>query len=535
MLNAILIAALSPLLQSADQSPALAAPPPSQALIFKSGQAWLERRLPLAQDAVSVRLLLPAAIHGTIWLGSPSHELLSASASKIDDQVQVPVTDLFGALRAAVGSSVELEVSAGEGVDRREGRLLRLLESPQVLVAGEQARPAAPTAVVLSGPRGPEVLQVSRIIGLALRAGDQASASYRAPVQRPGLDVRLKPGRDRSAPAELQLSAMANGLAWAPSYVLELGSETRGRLAGKAVVVNDLEDLVETNVRLVIGYVNLEFAPVNSPLLPEVSIDQFRAMLSYNGNDNRQVRGANMLMNQATLGVSFNPSGPGQPLEGEASEDLFLYDVGPVSLRRGERMYLPLLQEEVEFAHRFDWDLPDRVDNARFVRENGGEAVPVWHVVTLGNDTGAPWTTAPVLVTSDRGPVAQSTLNYTPAGADVRVRLTQALGLVGSSLEVRSDADRSDRETIRLFGDNYEQVRVKGTLELAHRGNRVAPMRVVKRVSGDLIRAEGTPKIEAQALGLGQVNAARSLTWEFELQPGATWRAEYEYQVLIRR
>ena len=520
-------------LLAASQQPA-AAPPPRRALLFKSGQAYLERELTLAEDQTAATLRLPAGIHGTIWLGATGHQVLGGTARDLEVVEEGEVEDLMGVLRAAVGRQVTLELSDPQRITSVSGVLRRLMSDVPTIATGQPSHFLPPSAVVLEpsiGNHRIQIVPVHRIVGV-LGDAPLAAETFEAPVKRPVLDVRLMPGTAPSG-SRLVLSNMASGLAWAPSYVLELGDQGKARLTGKAVVVNDLEDLEETAVQLVVGYPNLRFAHVRSALLPEVDIGQLRSMLA-----GQQVA-TPMMMNQMAVGleVTRGVAPPPPPtLDGAASEDLFLYDAGTLSLEKGERAYLPLLIEQVDFAHRFDWELPDPVDrNAYFREQPDGQAPPVWHVLKLQNRTDAPWTTAPVLIQGERGPLAQSELGYTPPGEDVRVQLTQALDIVGESVEARAGTARSQRETVQLYGRTYELVRVQGQLSLTNRSRRSAPMHVVKHLSGDVRSADPPPQVEASAQGLGQVNGTRTLTWEFELAAGASWEASYEYEVLIRR
>jgi hypothetical protein len=226
---------------------------------------------------------------------------------------------------------------------------------------------------------------------------------------------------------------------------------------------------------------------------------------------------------------------PAVDIPGDVSEDLYVYDLGRSKLAKGERAYLPLTREQVRHEHRFDWTLADTVRNDRFTEDAKEEAPPVWHVLKLWNGSDAPWTTAPILVLGQFGPLAQSQLGYTAPGSDTLVRLTQALDLAGKAREVRADEAQTEREVVNLFSYRYERIEVRGRLELDNRSRRSTPMHVVKTLSGDILSADGDPTIEARAASLGQVNASRTLTWDFELGPGESWSAEYRYEVLIRR
>jgi hypothetical protein len=271
--------------------------------------------------------------------------------------------------------------------------------------------------------------------------------------------------------------------------------------------------------------------------MPSVSLENLAAMLG--GSARRGQRGrSSMLMTQAAapmMSGTATRSAAGADLPGDTNEDLFVYDLGRLDLVRGERVYVPLSDQTVRHEHRFDWTLPDTIKDDRFQRDAPQEEPPVWHVLKLENDSSAPWTTAPILVIGEQGPMAQSTLRYTPPRGDVRVQLTQALDIAGTAREVRADEGASQHETVQLFGQRYERVIVKGRLELNNLSRRDVPMHVVKALSGDIAQADGDPVIEARAAGLGDVNANRTMTWDFELKAGAEWAATYRYEVLIRR
>ena len=101
---------------------------------------------------------------------------------------------------------------------------------------------------------------------------------------------------------------VATGLAWTPSYVLDLGENDRSRLRGKAVVVNDLEDLKETQVRLVIGFPNIEFAGVDSALMPSVTLESLAAMLGGSTGRSRRSPAPVMMQQRKTKYPTFSCS-----------------------------------------------------------------------------------------------------------------------------------------------------------------------------------------------------------------------------------
>ncbi len=514
---------------------------PKEALLFKSGQSYLYREADLKGDEKSVRLRLPRGIHGTIWLESDSATIKSTRSKTIDTTEEVEVRSLVDSLMMAVGSSVVLDCKSGVEIRSLQGRLVRALRSP-VQGSVPSSETSTPSAVVLDMGEGVgggmRVLPLSRIVGVALM--DRSPKwTYKALRKTPVLEAELDSSAGR--PGHLGLSYMAEGLAWAPSYALTLGADGAAQLRGKAVIMNDLEDFVDTHVRLVVGYPNIKFARVQSSLIPDVTIAMFRQMLG-SASSAVSVMGQQVMFNDQQIMSNFAPpsqggigGGMGQSVIGESAEDLFIYDLGKVSLRRGERAYRPFLDQKVSFAHRYDLKIGDRIDNRGYYQSAEDKPLTLWHVLRLKNKSSEPWTTAPILIAGDKGPLAQSQINYTPPGTEAVVRLTKALNIVAETVEYRSDAEKSQRRTRRLFGNNYEEIVVKCEVRVSNRGASSAPVRITKELSGDLIESDGEPKVTGRAKSFGRVNAARSLRWDFDLPAGGAWKAEYSYRVFIRR
>lgn len=546
MKTSLAVLALSFQLAAQGTTPA-ALPAPKEALLFKSGQGWLYRDVSVEPGSTETRLRMPDAVHGSVWLGAEDFEIRRARAHYADLPTERRVETLADILEASIGKRVSVTVVMGSEVRTQDAEVLRMIHpAPPQQNPNNIYYPVAggrPLVALFTEGRGISTFPVDSIVGVSvLDAGrEDLPTTFSKAERTPVLDVgHARAGQNENR--SIGLAHLAGGLTWAPSYVLEISDDrsANARLVGKAVLINDSEDFVDTRVRLVIGFPNLKFAGVTSSLSPEVSLDMFRQMLN-SSNSTGQSRGVmsqSAIMSNAFIPqTTASPSGPAVPTEGESSEDLFLYDIGQVTLGKGERSYVPLTDESISCEHRYDWNLGNRVDNnARFIRQNPDrEPTPLWHVLQLQNDSEAPWTTAPILVQGERGPIAQSMITYTPSRTKTTVRLTKALDLVGRSVEFRSDDKTSPRDQRRLFGDLFENVVVEGRLELTNRKKIPVPVRIAKRLSGDLLEADGDPTVRGETKGLGQINASRLLVWEFDLAPGETWTADYRYRVLIRR
>jgi len=513
-------------------------PAPRAVLIFPGGQAFLSRKFALEPDARRAAFLLPAAERGSFWLSSESHAVQRARARWEEIPQEHPVRSLADAVRMGVGGEVILEVAGRPDPRFLPGTLLRLLEHPARIPIGRPLEAGAPESVVLATELGTRVVPFGDIRGIQFPPDFQPGWTYTVPLQRELLEVELEPLAASGTESSLWISSLAAGLSWSPSFHLQLGEKGRARLVGKALVIDDLEDLDETQVRLVLGRPNLALSGLLSFLLPEASFPVPRPIPA----ENRDGRGRRAMVALSELGYTPDdsaPAGPSSPLPVAASEDLHIYDAGSLTLKKGERAYLPLLQEEIAVEHRFDWAIPDSVDRrARFQPQAGGESPPIRHVLKLHNEGQVPWPPASILVAGPEGPLAQAVLGFTPAGGEAEITLAKAPELQGEILEVRAESEglpRKQGSLFGLFGNQYESIEIQGDLVLHNRGSKTVRMHVVKHLSGDVLATEGDPAVESRALGLGQVNAARTLTWEFSLEPGKVWKTRFRYRVLVRR
>lgn len=515
--------------------------PPREALLFKSGHAWVERAVTLdGGPAREARIVLPRSIFGTVWLETSPERLQSATARMARrPEPGAELADLAGLLRVALGRRVTLELSAGDQPEFVTGTVARLFESPHQGPRPYETEifpPFGPQHVALAIDGSVRVIPVHRVTGVTLDR--ELVGDWRDPrlVEVAVLEVTLEPGAGRGS-SEVRLSSLVDGLTWVPSYRLELAGGGRATVHGKAVVVNDLgEDLVDTRVQLVVGYPHIRYAGRPSPLHPLVDFQQLRQLLG-SDEDAAMDLSAVMLQSKARAEAAFDAAPPVLPEPAMANEDLYVWDVGRLTLADGERAYLPLSRDEVRARDRWLWEIPDRVqyDRLPYIGGEEPEPPPVWHVIELEHSGKTPWTTAPVLVIGERGPVAQSRLDYTPAGGSTEVELTRAPDLVTEATEFLADEELAQREGTTLFGRHYERVTVTGRLEMTNRSGEERPVRVIKHLSGEVVSSEGDPEIGSETRAVGQVNPTRTLTWNFDLGPGETWKATYRYRVLIQR
>jgi len=521
--------------------------------LFKNGFGFFVREGALSEAHRAV-LLGPfaAPAHGTFWISTPSRaELASVIARQVMVPEKIEARTIGELLRANVGKSVVLGEYGGGLVgtilsfapDRPPAR------GPDPYAMGIGSREGdsfppgpgefmlleTPAGVVAVSARGyGQIRLVSKDINTTLLADEpqvQLEASFNSPARGDWLSV----------------SYLARGITWAPSYLIDITDPKQARLSAKTEIINEAEDLDGAHVDLVTGFPNLEFADVLSPMSMKANLAQFLQSLA---------AGPTRLdMSVVTQNVAFyadrlerggrggggamgGVSGPGYgaAAAGQVAEDLFLYPLENVTLKKNETGYYPLFTETVPYSEFYEWKIGDYLNpEGRYAPQRADQEPQreiVWHSIRLTNAMEMPWTTAPAQLMKDGQIIGQDTLHYTAPMSKGTVRITQAVGVKAEQTEVEVNRER---EAIRLYGDSFDRVTITGTLRVTNYTKERISLEIAKELSGDV--KETAPKAEDVTLarGLKAMNPAHELTWKIELKPGDSKEITYTYQALIRR
>jgi hypothetical protein len=375
--------------------------------------------------------------------------------------------------------------------------------------------------------------------------------NYRVPhtEEMRGLCFKLKGAGDS---ANLTMGYLQKGLGWTPSYLISLQDEKTAQITMQAVVVNDVEDISNSDLFFVVGVPNFAYADIPSPMALEQSLAQLMqeasVMVSGTGGGVGGGRYSNAIMAQArsadqefavgTPEASFNAT-VGE-LVGAPEEDLFLYTRSGVTLAKGERGTYNVFGSSVGFSHIYEWEIPDtsRVDPYGNANNNYNQNVPdrsvlntVWHSLRLKNTTKFPWTSAPAMVISGTKPVSQDTLLYTPKGATTNLKLTIATDVRTDRQEL--EVDRQPRVEPRP-GRRYDVVTVEGTLKIKNFKSKDIDLTIRKSMLGTVISATDEGKSEKLAQAVSTENPNSRITWNLTLKAGEEKIITYRYKILIR-
>ncbi len=518
--------------------------------MFKNGLALVVARVDSAQAGELVWNDPPAPVHGTFFVEGADGLTVRATLRK----TAAPADEVTGNLQADLaGCKVTVSLS-GKGPATPPGISGTVWTPPPPerrfawsrryeptdgsgsygygqqghrdgLIPGPVSRTGA--FLILEGADGLRHYIASNEITMVRR--DAAAATLRT-VEKPVLLFDTK----KAGP--LRISYLTKGMAWVPSYQVDLRGTDKLHLRLSAVVKNELTDLAATELRLISGFPGIRFAHVNSPLAPGVTLAEFFSRASQEGGASRgNVMSQQILFNNARM----NEGNTDQPLPaaepGAGAADIHYQSIGKHSLAEGDALSLDVAQGDAACERVVEWKLPDfrddrgRMQNARAAGRSLDEADP-YDAVQFLNPLKMPMTTAAATITESGRFTGQTMSGWTAPGQQVVLRITKALTIYTEHSEREEEGQR---EIVFITGDPYRRTRVAGELKV--RNDRAEPAKVVIRgqFSGDLIEAEGEPAKSLRKEGVWSVNPRRELEWTLTLMPGETQALKYRYSVLV--
>ncbi len=267
--------------------------PVKHVTLFKNGKSLLYKSgtVPVKGGQYSVTEL-PDALYGTYWVSSPGGELSSvfAAVDSVDDGgAKAGLSDI---LRLNLGKQMIVYVAGnGSGEITIQGTAERLMldvNRSEYLVLKNKS--GAWSTVNIYTIRNFDILETPNF-------------NFGGKKARKHLDVRFKGAKTEQ---EIGLSYLTERLGWVPVYRLDLNDKTRGRLALRAEIANDAEDLGNAELRLAVGIPNFAFANKTALLVDfgEVASDNFafnQDLNPYRGNMYASGRISNQLLSQKHL------------------------------------------------------------------------------------------------------------------------------------------------------------------------------------------------------------------------------------------
>ena len=569
----ILVGRLSAEVAAADQAaslPTLGRLPVKEITVFKDGHAFVAQEGTLATDPAGNVVLdqLPTPVVGTFWPYSsdPKARLKGVVASQRRVLIQRTALSMREILQANVGASAWITESATNqyqativGLPRRSAEELAATSPPN---AGDRL-PESGNLILLQTPAGTKVVNLDRIQDVTIQKFQPTTAVEEF---RNLLTLKMDWGSSPAATnAQVGLLYLQKGVRWIPSYKVSLDGTGQALITLEATLINEMMDLEDVSVNLVVGVPTFTFKDTIDPLALQQTAAQLSQFFQNDPSGNLR-NGAlagnfnNAIMSQSARMNEYRPPaevGPGSgPELGETtrSEDLFVFNAGHLSLKKGERMVLLLAEFTLPYTDVFALELPFAPPME--MRQNGNSqqqqelarllnAPKVMHKIRLTNKSSYPLTTAPALIMRSGRVISQGLMTYASPGATSDLTLTTA---------VEVSAKRTDIETSRNHnvlnrnGSSFSRVDLTGQVTLTNYRTQPAVLEVTRYVLGNVESSDHEGKAEKlnslEDAEMAQpawnnwygwpswwsnVNGLGKVTWKLTLAPGQCAELGYKW------
>ncbi len=380
--------------------------------------------------------------------------------------------------------------------------------------------------------------------------------------------MTLKLDWDGNEPADtvnVGMTYVQRGVRWIPNYRVEIDGEGNAVLSLQATLVNELTDLNDVTAHLVIGVPTFAFQDTPDP----ISMQETVARLSSVMRPTNQTAYAfsNAIMSQR---VSYQPRPQaGAPAgatinlgsdvaSGDKREDLYVFTINNITLKKGERMTVPISKVTLSYEDVFVLDLPFAPPPEARTRFNDQQhaqlarlfnAPKAMHVLRLTNTADAPLTTAPAMILRDGRVMAQGMIQYTAAGASCDLTMTTAIDVGVKASDTETDRTSNARTWNR---HSYDQIDLTGTIHLTNHRDETITVEVRRAVLGFVDSATNEGEITQLGQFEGgwslpawygsaswpywwrQVNSIGQTSWTFDLEADESIELGYDWHYFWR-
>ncbi len=545
--------------------------PIKELTVFKDGHAFVVRDGQAKVSTAGQVLLdeLPTPILGTFWASSTEKNLKLASVTASQRIMSISRTALSIRELIEANPSAQAFITETNQAHYEATIIGFLTRSTEELAAtsppntGDQL-PQKANVVLLKTTEGTQALPLEQIQAITFKQSPVLKS--RQDEFRNFLTLQLDwAGRSPRDTAGVGLMYVQKGVRWIPSYKVDLDGEGHATARLQATLVNEMANLNNATVHLVIGVPSFALKDTLDPMALQDTAAQLSQFFQSNpggGGGGGSMLGRNFannsIMSQVGGIVGSPDAAPGAGAlpdlpEGARNEDLFVFTLPKVTLRKGARMVLPVAEYKLEYKDVFTLTVPFSPP-AELGRNLGNQqqtemarllnAPKVIHKARLANNGTQPFTTAPALISRNGNVIAQSLMTYAAPGASADLTLTTAVDVPVKKTDV--EVSRVP-DGLVVQNNHFFRVNLKGQIHLASHHPKPMDIEVTRYVLGAADEADRDGKVEqtnsfedrdflpADNDPIGSswnlynwpwwwssVNSVGRITWHVHLDPGQT-------------
>lgn len=553
---------------------ALANMPVKEVTVFKDGHSFVlhEGQMPTDADGNIVLDYLPRPIIGTFWsYSADSNAKLSGvvSGQRIVsiDRTALNIPEL---IRANIGAKVKVSEI---GIDAYECTIFSIpSRSTEELQrtnpnSNTDQLPQQGNIVLLKYEGGIKAVPIERIQQITFL--DEPESSLENKEFRNIMTLKLDWNNKTPAQkANVGMMYVQKGIRWIPNYRVEIDGKGQALIKLQATLINELVDIENVKAHLVIGVPKFAFQDTVDPM----SLQQTVAQLSSNFQNNSRTAYSfsNAIMSQSAMPARYvetpvnNDTIDLGPEVGSSAknEDLYVFTLENISLKKGQRMVIPIGEYKLKYKDVYVLDLP--FSPPPQVRENLNNdqmaqlaklfnAPKAMHKIRISNTANCPLTTAPAMILRDGKIISQGMMTYTAIGSASDLELTAAIDV---SITKSDEEKERIPNSVSWNGDSYSRSNMTGTISIKNNLAETIDLEVKRNVLGTMDSANNDGKIIQKGSFEGDwiapesypfwwswynwpywwyhFNSVAQANWELKLAPGKSIELEYKWHYYWR-
>jgi len=498
--------------------------------LFKNGLAVVKCEVTLGKPGTYVLDEVPQPVHGTYHIESATP--VETRVRMLD--VQVPAAEAApGNLQDDLaGKKVTVHFKGGNRAPV-VGTMMKMKaeKADDAGVAYARGYHPAPTAgrfLIIQTLKGRAYVEAAEVA--SVESEDAGDTVLR---RKPRMFLTL--GDTDRAETKLTLRYLTNGMAWSPSYRIDISNPKTLSLEQIAAVRNELAELDGAEIRLISGFPSVEFKHVRSLISRNTTLAQFFAELGTGIGRDVNILSNSIVSQQA---VAYNVHAPhnlslGATPAGEGV-DLHYQSIGKRTLADGETLALTVGKGQAAYERVVEWLIDDpRDEHGRY---SGGERErsEPWDALKFKNPLPYPMTTAPATVTANGLFNGQKTSYWVNSGEETLLRVEKALSIRTRATENEQlKPDGGGRDYVWVGGRSYRRTTVEGQVAVSNHRKEDISLVIRRRFSGELVAAESNPNVTLREEGVFSINKRNELVWTLPLKSGEERKLKYSYTVLV--
>jgi hypothetical protein len=343
-------------------------------------------------------------------------------------------------------------------------------------------------------------------------------------------------GEDDKQPASaaLGMAYLRQGITWIPEYTLKILDDDMAELTLRGTLVNEAEDLIHSDVHMVVGVPHF----VHTQYLAPLAVGQvIRTIGTAMGGAGMPAQISSQIMNRAAIvSNGYNTAPPmdqagivEQPvdarggdlgralgnlpqMEGAAATDYTVYTKQDLTLRRGEKAIVTLFVKKIRYSHIYRWSPPGAME----------------HSLVLNNQTDSAWTTGPCLALSEDRPLSEDLLKYTPKGSRGELPVTAAINVAHEKNE--REVERKLKAHSPSHEVYFDLVVLEGKLKLRNFEKRAVDLVITNPIPGKPLTADRSGELSVDSTKLRLLEREGQIRWHVKLEPNEEKTLTYQYE-----